>query len=485
MVEPKPSANASAPHAGTEAEIRDIIEILYRMNSAWRISKIYNINNTIFVRQIKILHQLIQKNQQRSGELTLKLRQSSLTFSDIKLKFSFSNYYLLKFINEEFSKRDIGEISFVTDITKEELTEFILLLAKNPTETEQVFKDFSAELIHHKIKHIHIGQKSAYDDSDNPEKAAVKIFELSITHLKEMFEKKEDSQVSLTTTKRLMQSVFNNIVDNESFFVGLTNIKNFDEYTLNHSVNVCILSIALGKKLGLERKELVDLGLSAFFHDFGKLEIPKDILLKPGKLDPAEREIIEHHPHYGAEKLIHMQEFSYLPQPALNVAMEHHTNEDNIGYPKFSEGKKINFFSKIVKIVDFFDAVTTKRPYREKDFSRQEALQMMEEQFSDQFDPIILKVFSNMMGSFPVGTLVLLDTSEIGIVYEINPEALYVFRPKVKLITDAAGNIYDGEVVDLAVAESEGNTFSRSIVKALDTDKYKINTADYFVVATI
>lgn len=468
-----------------EGEIRDIIEILYRMNSAWRISKIYSINNTIFVRQIKLLHQLIQKNQQKAGELTLKLRQSSLTFGNIKLKFSFSNYYLLKFINEEFSKRDIGEISFASGITQKELTEFILLLAKKPEETEDMFLTFRNELTQQKITHIRIDQKSAYDDAENPEKAAVKIFELSITHLKEMFEKKEDSQVSLTTTKRLMQSVFNNIADNESFFVGLTNIKNFDEYTLNHSVNVCILSITLGKKLGLERKELVDLGLSAFFHDFGKLEIPKEILLKPGKLDHAEREIIEYHPHYGAEKLIHMQEFSYLPQPALNVAMEHHTNENNIGYPKFSQGKKINLFSKIVKIVDFFDAVTTKRPYREKDFTRQEALQMMEEQFSDQFDPIILKVFASMMGSFPVGTLVLLDTAEIGIVYEINPEALHVFHPKVKLITDTDGNLYEGEVVDLAEHDPATKSYNRSIIKALDPEKYGIKTADYFVATTI
>ena len=90
-----------------------------------------------------------------------------------------------------------------------------------------------------------------------------------------------------------MQAMFSNVEENETFVQGLTTIKNFDEYTLNHSVNVCLLALSLGKRLGLDRNELVDLAIGAFFHDYGKLDVPKEILLKPGKLDEGERFLLQ------------------------------------------------------------------------------------------------------------------------------------------------------------------------------------------------
>jgi HD-GYP domain-containing protein (c-di-GMP phosphodiesterase class II) len=261
----------------------------------------------------------------------------------------------------------------------------------------------------------------------------------------------------------------------------LTNIKNFDGYTLNHSVNVCVLSISLGKKLGLDRRELVELGLSAFFHDFGKLDIPKEILLKPGSLTSEERRIIEKHPHLGAEKLVQLKEFRFLPLSALSVAMEHHSREDRTGYPKYRKKPTINLFSKIVKITDVYDALTTERPYRPDHMSQEEALMFMQERSGTEFDPLLLKVFVHMMGDVPVGSLVLLDTGEIGIAYEINPSAHFRQRPKVKLITDPQGNKKDGDIIDLTQKAPERQEFERSIIKILDTRKYPIKTADYFV----
>jgi len=297
-----------------------------------------------------------------------------------------------------------------------------------------------------------------------------------------MFETlKKEERIPLNTTRRLMQSMFNHIVANESFIYGLTNIKNFDEYTLNHSVNVCLLSISLGRRLGLDKNELVDLGISAFFHDFGKTEIPKEILVKPGQLDKQEREIIEKHPYLGAEKLVQLKEFSYLPVRAINVAMEHHVKEDFSGYPRYQIKKDINLFSKIVKICDFFDALTTERPYRKRAFTRDEVLKMMTEKSGLEFDPVLLKVFVNMMGSYPVGSLVLLDTGEIGIVFEVNLDPANLNRPKVKIIADKEGKKIDGDVVDLTEADSQTKLYIRTIIKVLDPKKYNIRVSDYFL----
>jgi putative nucleotidyltransferase with HDIG domain len=308
------------------------------------------------------------------------------------------------------------------------------------------------------------------------------MFFLGIIHLKETFDRdKKNESLPINTTRRLMQSIFNHIVDDESFLIGLTNLKNYDEYTLNHSVNVCILALALGRRLGLSRSELVELGIAAFFHDLGKLETPIDILNKPAGLSQEEREIMEQHPHQGAEKLIHLKEFRHLPLRAIHVALEHHIREDLSGYPHRLKKDDVNLFSKIVKVVDYFDALTTKRVYRKKAFTRAEALSLMLEHSGTEFNAAILKAFVNLMGVFPIGSMVALTTGELGIVADVNPDPKLMLRPKVKLIADAGGNLMDGEVVDLSDRNPETGRFPRTIVKILDQDAYGIEVSDYFL----
>ena len=477
------------PHENTrDRELRankDAVDLLFRFNWTTRISKIYEPNNLIFVRQIKLLLEMLKKPIKEDGEATFNISQTTLTFNGIKLKFGFSSYSLIKYMINEFNEREIGVLTFLPGLEEKELRDFVILFAQKPEDAEKPLDLFRKNCNEKGIQHISMEQISPLDQSSSKKKDAMKMYFLSITHLKEIFEKydKED-RIPLITTRRLMQSLFNNIADNEMFMHGLTTIKNLDEYTLNHSVNVCLLAISLGKRLGLDRNELMDLGISAFFHDYGKLDIPKEILLKPGKLDENQRKIIEHHPQYGAEKLIQMKTTGNMPLCAINVAMEHHASEDQGGYPTYTKKKNINLFSKIVKIVDVFDAITTKRPYRKNDFSRDEALNMMLKKGGEEFDPIILKVFINMIGACPVGTLVLLNTGEIGIIFETNEDPANILRPKVKLITDKESNKIDGEIVDLTDRDPETNAFQRSIIKNLDHNKYDIRIPDYFVAAT-
>jgi hypothetical protein len=163
------------------------------------------------------------------------------------------------------------------------------------------------------------------------------------------------------------------------------------------------------------------------------------------------------------------------------VALEHHLKVDLSGYPKYVRKKTTSLFSKIVKIVDFFDAITTKRVYRPRAVSREQALSVMRERSGDEFDPLLLKVFISMIGAHPIGSLVVLDSGEIGIVYEANAHPAFQLRPKVKIIAGLQGNMLDGEVVDLAEIDPVTAKFRRSIVKSLDPDRYGINVADYFL----
>jgi len=484
MINPKSDSNPSnLPVNKSSPElIKGGVRIIFRLNRAYRTSIIYSSNNAIYLRQINLLHNQIKSALKLYGKAHLTLKKNSLEFNHRKLKFGFSDYHIFKFIQDEFKKKEIGELSFLPSLEKEELNRFITLLSKKEYDPKNPYENFISALKEKNIENIIVEKIPFYEKSKKKNRDTKRIFFLGITHLKEIFQNadKPEEQVSLLTTKRLIQSIFNHITDNESFIQGLTNIKNFDKYTLNHSVNVCVLSISLGKKLGLDRNELVDLGLAALFHDFGKLDVPKDILVKPGKLSEEERRTIEKHTFYGAVRLIDFKQKTYLPLKALSVALEHHESEGKKGYPTLIKKRAMDFYSKIVKVVDVYDAMTTTRPYRKKNLSKEEVLSFMLEKISEEFDPIILKVFVDTIGICPIGSVVLLDTGETGIVFEKNGESKYMMRPKIKLISDENGNKIDGDMVDLTEKDKD-NHYKRSIVKTLDEHQYNIKPSDYFV----
>lgn len=458
------------------------VEIIIRLHAVLKSARIYEPDNTLFQRQISQLLSLVRKAIAEFGEARFAIRQSTLFFNNIRLRYGFANYHFFRFVIEQLRGREVGSLRFDPGLKAAHLTLFAHLLARGEVKQAEPFQTLASEMRKRGVGTITVERTLPADLAPRREKAAAKAFFLGISHLEEAFASAvSDEKIKLSTTRRLMQSIFNHIVDNEAFVQGLTNIKNFHEYTLNHSMNVCILAIALGRRLGLDRNELVDLGMSAFFHDFGKLDTPREILEKPACLNDQERKIIEKHPYHGAAKLIQFKGFKNVPLQAVHVAMEHHIKEDLGGYPRYFRKQTVSLFSKIVKIVDFFDAITTSRAYRSKAYTRDEALSLMLELSGKEFHPVLLREFVRMMGIYPVGTLVMLDKGELGIVVQNHSETELLLRPLVKLITDADRNKIDGEIVDLNEINPDTNKYKRTIVKTIDPEKYHIRVADYLL----
>ncbi len=463
------------------------VEIITRWSSLLKLAKLYSPKNLLFQQQLTLLHRHLQSQSQKTEGAVLKVREGTFFFNNIRLRFTFTNYHAFKNMLQEFEKKKVEAITFLPALSLEELERFISLFLL-PEDKTSPFENLAQNLKAQGVEQIHLEKSletATRGEKKERDRATTKIYFSSLLHLKDAFASEDPSQaLKLNTTKRLMQSLFTHIVENEAFVFGLTNIKNYDEYTLNHSVNVCLLSIALGRRLGLDRNELIDLGISAFFHDFGKIETPKEILDKPSKLEPHEREIIERHPYHGAGLLAAWRETKGIPLRAIHVAMEHHIKEDLSGYPQTFKKKPTHLFSKIVKIADYFDAITTKRVYRKKVFTREEALGLMLDQAKHEFHPLLLRLFVQMMGVFPVGSVVALNTGEVGLVIENNPDPNFLLRPKVKLIADKEGNRFDGPVVDLTAIDPSTQKYERSIVQGLDPEKYNIKVADYFIAST-
>jgi len=460
---------------------RTAVELVTRFHIVLKIAKIHDPKNDAFVEQARLLYRSLTEVMQ-DKEITFRVRHGAFLLNGARLKSSLVTYLIFKFLIEEFEQHELEAVSFRPGLTLDELHRFMPILARREKEARSPFVSLQAGVDAADISHIALEKATPLRTAANLNRSTARLYFLALTHLKDSFRRNErDQGIKAPTTRRLMQSIYNHIVDNESFVFGMTNLKNHDEYTLNHSVNVCLLATALGRRLGLNRGELVDLGIAAFFHDLGKIDTPLEILNKPARLSPDEREVMEQHPFKGAEKLVLLKESRRLPLQAIHVAMEHHVRQDRGGYPHYFRTEDVNIFSKIVKVVDYFDAITTKRIYRQDVMTRSEALSLMLELSGTEFHPAILKAFVGMMGVFPIGSLVGLRSGEIGIVFDINADPLLVLHPKVKLIADAAGHKVDGEIIDLADRDPSTGRFLGTLSGALDPHEYGVEIADYFL----
>jgi HD-GYP domain-containing protein (c-di-GMP phosphodiesterase class II) len=280
--------------------------------------------------------------------------------------------------------------------------------------------------------------------------------------------------------KRVVQGIVDQILNEESSLIGLTTLRDYDEYTFTHSVNVCIFAVALGKRLGLGKVQLYDLGMAALFHDIGKSRVPSEILNKSTGLTDDEWRLVAAHPWLGALALFQLRGQD-VPYRAIIVAHEHHMKVDLSGYPRPVRDRSLSMFSKIVAVADGFDAATSRRSYQADPFTPADVMREMRDNPRRGMDPVIVKAFINLTGIYPVGTLVILDTFELGIVHAANPVPEMLSRPIVRIISDEQGNLlHPGNLSDLAEQTQDG-TFRRTIIKTENPERYGIRVGDYFV----
>jgi HD-GYP domain-containing protein (c-di-GMP phosphodiesterase class II) len=281
--------------------------------------------------------------------------------------------------------------------------------------------------------------------------------------------------------KRAVQGIVDQVLSNEASIVGLTTIRDYDEYTFTHSVNVCIFSVAMGRRLGLTKLQLYDLGMAALLHDVGKSRVPMEVLGKDGPLSEDEWRIMQAHPWLGVLTLFGLRGYGEVPYRSMIAAYEHHMKIDLTGYPKNLRTRQLSVYSKIVAGADAFDAATTRRVYQTVAIQPDQVLREMWENPRRGQDRVIVKALINLLGIYPVGTCVILDTYEVGVVHAANPDPSQLHRPLVRLLSAPEGGLLPNPpVINLAEAKPEGG-FARTIIKVADPAKYGIRTQDYFV----
>ena len=449
---------------------------------------IYDRKNVLIDRLTQECLQVINGILQSEGNLFLKIVRDNFFFNNIRIPVSADKYAIFKGFWQEMRKRWIGELEFLAEVSGEQLKTIIYLLSGLEENNESNYLYVKRQLENRDIEGFDVAKlefykdEEIYVDSDDQKKFSKEVYFKSIGLVKEMVESiNQQKALNIRKAKRLMQNAVNTILQDESTLLGLANIKNYDEYTFNHSVNVAIYAIALGQRIGVPKKHLSHLGMAGLFHDIGKTQIPREIINKTGKLSPEEWAIIRSHPIVGAEIVMRMKGWGGLSTRMIDAAFEHHLRYDLTGYPKLARKRKITLLGRIIAIADFYDALVRPRVYNRFPYISEKILGIMLERSGKDFDPALVKVFINMIGIFPLGTLVLLNTNEMGIVTQIQEDTELLDRPKVCLLYYSDGEYRKGKVVDLREMDEMNKDFRRSIVKTLDPNEYNINIPEFLI----
>ncbi len=462
-------------------------EFLLAFYAALKNLRLYPVENVQVQRALDDVHANAEALLHIEGEMEVRLAGEFLFVNATRLRIGLDNYSSFSHVLSTLGQCSIGCFNVDEAVERREWQVFLSLILTFASREADPNKlaDMQRRLAEGGVTHITVDppvESDEYADTEEAKEVAKRTYEQSVAVTKDVVNSvRMGRTASIRKVKRAVQGIVDQVLKNETSMVGLTTIRDYDEYTFIHSVNVTIFSVSIGKRIGLTKLQLYDLGMAALMHDVGKSRVPLDILNKTSALSDEEWQIMQSHPWMGMLTLFGLRGYGEIPYRGIIVAHEHHMKVDLTGYPKSVRQRTPSLFTKIVAIADGFDAATSRRVYQENPIQPDQVLREMWENRRRGLDPALVKAFINLLGIYPVGTCVILDTYELAIVHAANPKLELSNRPLVRILSTPDGAILDqGPVVDLAETTADGS-WVRSIIKVTNPAKYGINPSDYFV----
>ena len=476
------------------------IQLVTQLNVLIKTSRIYGRTNAALDKPVDAMLTLI-KTMAHDQPITLRLQNDFLFLGDSHLKVNAQQMAVATSIIDAFNAWKIGGMTFALTAESKDLREFAALFVSLDPDNKTI-DDLRNEITARGIAGIELEEQRQLDVRNKPGAEGSKGPDAAKTADPKLQRKanakngyanvagsigaltqsvRAGGTVSFKQAKRAIQNIVDLMMDDEATVLGLTTLRCHDEYTHNHSVNVSLLSIALANRAGYPKVELADLGLAALFHDLGKSTIPIEILNKPGEFTDADWVAMRNHPTEGVLSLSKLRGVTNLPSRMAAASFEHHMNLDFSGYPKLTVPWTLSLTGRILTIADCYDAMTSSRVYRREPMSPSKVLNMMFSKSGKAFDAVLLKLFVNCVGIIPIGSLVMLETSELAVVVKPAIDKANAERPYIKVITDPQGNPIDqGREIDLTEKDEAGD-FRHNIIRLIDNTEYKFDTSRYFV----
>jgi len=414
----------SAPvlHPPTRSGLAD--ELVRRLAAAMRAAQLYAPTHPLVAKSGAGLAELLTTMLANIASLTIGIVGDDLVVADVPIPNAVEN---LGELMRRLRQSGVERIVFDRGATAEEVSTLVRSVASGDTAS----MDALSRLAHVRVGRLQVEERvegvgdiatfrRLYDDAS---RVAGSLWESAAV------EGKPDADAA----RGLVDSLAQAVAQNRTALLALTALKNYDNYTFTHMVNVSILTMGQARGLGIDGSALREFGLAALMHDIGKVKTPSEILNKPGKLTDEEFEILKRHTVDGAEILKCTPE---IPPLAPVVAFEHHLRSDGTGYPHGVTRSRLNLGTTLCGIADVYDAMRSQRVYQQAHPSDR-ILAVLQRNDGKQFDQHLVRRFVQLVGIYPTGNLVRLENGDIAVV--VKPYAPDPYRPRVKILIRASG----------------------------------------------
>jgi putative nucleotidyltransferase with HDIG domain len=443
-------------------------ELLRRIASGVRAAQLYAPDHPLVARNMEGLMAALRQLHQQMPAVTIGIVGSELVVADTPMpKVSASMAEFIRRLKEH----QVERIAFERGVTQAELVALTQNLARLSGRVSiDAEKDLSSA-------HVRVGRLKAEDRKEDGLASDMAAIRQLYTNAVAAAEAVWDSTVTegmpdMPAALQAVEGLADAVTQNRTALVALTAMRNYDNYTFTHMVNVSILTMGQARALGIDGRLLREFGLSALMHDIGKVRTPKEILNKPDKLSDDEFVVMRRHTVDGAEILRRTPE---MPMLAPVVAFEHHLRLDGTGYPFGVKRPSLNVGTMLCSISDVYDAMRSQRAYQEA-HPTDRILAVLKRSDGAQFDQHLVRRFVQLLGIYPPGNLVKLSTGEVAVVLAVHAPDPY--RPRVRVLFGAGGARLDLPY-ERNLWEPRESGEPDSVVAPLDPADYHIDPLNF------
>ena len=437
-------------------------ELLRRLAAALKSGQLYSPGHPIIARNIDGLSAAVQLLHGLGPTVVIGIIGDEVVVDDTPVAKADAVGPLIRRLQQSGVER----IAINRGVTREEISAFLdavnALESRGNREAQTALPDFA----HIRVGRITIEQRAEGSLADM---AAIKgLYNEAVSAATSIWESASTEGIpDATMAGTMVDGLAQAVAQNRTALLALTTLKNYDNYTFTHMVNVSILTMGQARGLGIDGPLLREFGLAALMHDIGKVRTPLEVLNKPDKLTDAEFTIMKRHTIEGAEIL---RKTPDIPTLAPVVAFEHHLRLDGTGYPHGVARPSLNVGTMLCSIADVYDAMRSQRKYQQA-FPTDRILEVLKRSDGKQFDQHLVRRFAQLVGIYPVGNLVKLSTGEVAVVLKVY--APDPFRPRVRMVFDREGARL-ALAHDVNLWETTGDR-PVSIVEPLDPAEYQID----------
>ncbi len=443
-------------------------ELVRRLAAAVRGASLYTPDHPLVTRGVDALTMLSQRALQHDETIVIGFIGDEVVVNAQRL---YKSAAMLIGFARDLRERSIEKVTITRGVTRDEIRWFVFELADRRAPLP-----LAARLEQRGVRRITIGRINVEQSEDESTgiAAARKVYGSAVETAETLWQAaKAGDQPDPNAARKIIDSLARLVSGDRTSLMALTAMKRYDNYTFTHMVNVSVIAMAQARSLNLDGTLLREFGFAALMHDIGKVHTPLEVLNKPDKLTREEFDLMKQHVVDGAHILRRTPE---MPALAPVVAFEHHLRQDLSGYPENIGHRDLNLCTQLVSIADVYDALRSNRVYREG-LPSDRIRSIMTQKDSPAFNTRLLRRFINLMGLFPVGTLVRLSTEEIAVVTREHPTD--PFRPQVKVLLDRDGHASeDRPLLNTWEADSRGE-FLYAVVEAVDPDTVQVDPLTY------